>query len=123
MRSLLVLPLLLTSGCESDQPGKNPSNDPHVIANDGNWDEDRTFISAPNLGYPIYACSTNVTSTDFLAHAQLDVFINGSPAPNPSVPGVDPDLGVNVETGHTFVAGDTVYVTQSRDGATSGRSN
>ena len=124
IRSLLLfLPFLLTFGCDSDTPGENPSTDPHVIPNDGNWDEDREFISPPNLGYPIYACSTNITITDFLEHARLDVFINGMPAPNPSVPGVDPDLGVNFETGHMFTARDTVYVTQSRDGATSGPSN
>ncbi len=114
---------LASYGCPPDQPPEGSEKDPHVIPNDGKWDEDREFISPPNLGYPIYACSTNVTITDFLEHAQLDVFINGSPAPNPSVVGVNPDLGVNFETGHTFVAGDTVHVTQSRDGATSGPSN
>jgi outer membrane protein assembly factor BamB len=121
--ALLLLPFFLVGGCDSDPPGQNPTNDPNVIPNDGRWEEDRTFISPPNLGYPIYACSTNITITDFLAHAQIDVFINGSPAPNPSFTGINPDLGVNFETGHTFVARDTVFVTQSRDGATSGPSN
>jgi outer membrane protein assembly factor BamB len=121
----LILCLTLIVACDPDSggPGKNPSSDPHVIPNDGNFDEDREFISPPNLGFPIYACSTNITIKDFLEHAQLDVFINGSAAPNPSVIGVDPDLGVNFETGHSFVAGDTVFVTQSRDGATSVQSN
>jgi hypothetical protein len=114
---------LLLGGCDGKPPPESPSDDPHVIPNEGNWDEDREFISPPNLGYPIYACSTNVTITDFLADAQLNVFINGSPAPNPSTTGIDPDLGVNFETGHTFVSGDTVFVTQSRDGATSSPSN
>ncbi|HZD53301.1 MAG TPA: PQQ-binding-like beta-propeller repeat protein [Woeseiaceae bacterium] len=118
-----ILVFLLLGGCDGKPPPESPSDDPHVIPNEGNWDEDREFISPPNLGYPIYACSTNVTITDFLADAQLNVFINGSPAPNPSTTGIDPDLGVNFETGHTFVSGDTVFVTQSRDGATSSPSN
>jgi outer membrane protein assembly factor BamB len=109
---------LALAGCQS-----RPPRDPHIVRNPGKLDENRELISPPTLGQPIYACSSNVTITNFLQHAKLNVFINGAPAPNPSVIGDIPIPGINFDTGHVFVAGDTVFVTQTVDGVTSGPSN
>src|SRR5204863_3540862 len=55
--------------------------------------------------------------------ATLNVFINGAPAPNPSVVGQIPELGVNFDVGTAFVTGQIVTATQTFGGATSVPSN
>ncbi|MGR9099451.1 MAG: outer membrane protein assembly factor BamB family protein [Gammaproteobacteria bacterium] len=111
---------------KSDTPSN--SDDPHVVRNPGGYEENREFISPPTLGQPIYICSSNVTIKNFLKDATLEVFIRDTPAGsfrpavNPSVIGTNPILGVNFNVGETFVAGQAVRVTQTKDGVTSASS-
>src|SRR5262245_32249575 len=92
---------VLLAGCgpggdSQNQPKPDaPAKDEHVVENRHDYEEDPRFISPPILGRPIYACSSNVTITGFLKGATLNVFINGAPAPNPSVVGQIPEVGVN----------------------------
>ncbi len=110
----------LLSACNGGPKGPR---DPHIVPNQRDYEENRNFISPPTLGHPIYACSSNVTISNFLKDATLNVFIDGSPAPNPSVVGKFPDLGVNFDVGTTFTAGQVVHVTQTVGAVTSGPSN
>lgn len=116
--TLLASALLV--GCNGDE---SQATDPHVVPNRHDFDENRALISPPNLGYPIYECAPNVTITDFLKDALLEVFIDGAPAPNPPVVGGNPDLGVNFDVGLSFTAGQSVFVRQTKDGVVSDPSN
>ena len=117
----LTLAALLPS-CDGDSKPQ-PPRDPHIVPNERDFEENPRFISPPTLGHPIYACSSNVTITNFIAGATLNVFIDGSPAPNPSVVGQIPELGVNFDVGVAFTAGQVVHVTQTVSAVTSGPSN
>src|SRR5262249_5564625 len=116
--SLILLASLAACG-----GGRPRDKDPHVVPNTRDFEENPKFNSRPTLGQPIYACSSNVTITNFLKGATLNVLINGSPAPNPSVVGQDPEVGVNFNVGTSFTAGQVVTVTQTFNGATSAPSN
>src|SRR5436309_2773549 len=118
---ILLLSLAACGGGRDSGPPKE--KDPHVVPNTRDFEENPKFNSKVTLGQPIYACSSNVTITNFLKDATLNVFINGSPAPNPSVVGHDPEVGVNFNVGTTFTAGQIVTVTQTFRGATSDPSN
>ncbi len=108
-------------GKNSDTGGRQ--KDPHVVPNEKDWEENPKFVSPPTLGHPIYACSTNVTISNFIKGATLNVFIDGAPAPNPSVVGQVPEIGVNFDVGAAFTVGQVVTVTQTFNGATSLPSN
>ena len=114
--------LVLLGGCDPDEASQAP-DDPNVVPFPDGLDENREFISPPVLGWPIYACAQNVTVTDFLQNATLQIFVDGSPAPNPTVVGTIPSLGVNHNVGVSFTAGQQVWVTQTKDGITSSSSN
>src|SRR5262249_55829335 len=116
--SLILLASLAACG-----GGRPRDKDPHVVPNTRDFEENPKFNSRPTLGQPIYACSSNVTITNFLKGATLNVLINGSPAPNPSVVGQDPEVGVNFNVGTSSTAGQVVTVTQTFNGATSAPSN
>lgn len=107
--------------------GGSPSRqeqDPHVVPNHGDdVKPNPSFISPPTLAHPIYECSRNVTIKDFIHGATLNVFIDGAPAPNPSVVGQIPEIGVNFDVGLDFTAGRVVSVTQTVSGVTSAPSN
>lgn len=118
----LSLALLGLAACDNNS-GDSRNKDPHVVRNPGDLKEDRKFISAPTLGQPIYACSNAITVQNFLPGAKIEVFIDGAPASNPSFTGVIPTPGQTHDTGHTFTAGQVVYVTQSIGAATSAQSN
>jgi hypothetical protein len=118
----LSLALLGLAACDKNR-GDSRNKDPHVVRNPGDFKEDRKFISAPTLGQPIYACSSAITVQNFLPSAKIEVFIDGAPAPNPSFTGVIPTPGQTHDTGHTFTAGQVVYVTQTLGSATSAHSN
>jgi len=129
---LVVSAALLLSGCppgpgaggRSDSAdGGGRSKDPHVVRTPDNLREDPSFVSAPTLGYPIYACGSGVTVSNFIPDAKIEVFINGAPAPQPSFIGQFPTPGQTHDTGHAFVVGDVVYVTQTFQGAISAHSN
>jgi len=108
------------AACNGGQMGRR---DPHIVPNERDYEENPSLISPPTLGHPIYACSSNVTISNFLKDATLNVLINGSPAPNPSVVGQFPDLGVNFDVGTAFTAGQVVHVTQTVGAVTSPPSN
>jgi outer membrane protein assembly factor BamB len=96
--------------------------DPHVVPNPHDYEEDPGYISPPTVTHPIYECAHNVTIKNFIAGATLNVFINGAPAPNPTVIGTIPEIGVNFDVGTSFVAGQVVTATQTFMGVTSGPS-
>jgi outer membrane protein assembly factor BamB len=97
--------------------------DPHIVRNPGNVRENREFVSAPALGFPIYGCGSSITVKSFIPGAKIDVFIDDAPAPNPSFTGQIPDPGQTHDTGKTFAPGMAVYVIQTWKGAVSTRSN
>lgn len=107
-----VTALLATAGCTP--------RDSHIVRKPDNLREDRAFLSPPTLGHPIYACSGNVTVTNFLVGARLEVFIDGAPAPAPPVVGGIPEVGENIEVGTSFVTGQRVKVRQRTSTAVSG---
>ncbi len=122
------------AGCPG--PGGNPGRgngngdgdgrrdkDPHVVPRPDNLKENPKFISPPTLGRPIYACGSAITVDGFIPGAKIEVFIDGVPAPNPSFMGQNPATGQIHDTGHAFTVGETLYVTQTFNGATSGHSN
>jgi outer membrane protein assembly factor BamB len=122
--AVFAIALLGLSGRDAVPQDKPPNTrDPHVVRNPGDFKEDPKFVSAPTLGQPIYACSSAITVQNFIPGAKIEVFINGAPAPNPSFVGSIPTPGQTHDTGATFTAGQTVFVTQTFNGATSVHSN
>ncbi len=124
----LVCIAFASPGCKSSgDSGSTSKNsdkrDPHVVPNDPDFKENPQFISPPTLAHPIYECSRNITIKDFVKNAKLNIFINGAPAPNPTVIGQIPELGVNFDVGLDFVAGMVVNVTQTVGAVTSALSN
>ena len=93
--------------------------DPHIIRRPDNLEENRKFVSAPTLRYPIYACGSAVTVQNFIPGAKIDVFIDGAPAPNSSFIGALPSPGQTHETGKSFTAGMVISATQTFNGAVS----
>ncbi|MEO0423305.1 MAG: hypothetical protein AAF184_13260, partial [Pseudomonadota bacterium] len=124
MRTLLLslTASLLLLGCESSDPSP-PSDDPNVKPNQGEYDEDRAFISPPTLLHPVYACATNVAVKHFIKDALIEVYLNGDPTPIASAVGQFPSLGVNIDTGVAFVVGQVLTATQTVNGFTSAPSN
>jgi outer membrane protein assembly factor BamB len=127
MRTIIVVALcvaaVLLSGCPKPGSRDKQPRDPHIVRNPGDLREDPKLISPPTLGWPIYACGTFVSVQNFIPGAKIEVFIDGAPAPNPSFTGQIPNPGQTHDTGATFTAGQTIYVTQTYNGATSGHSN
>jgi outer membrane protein assembly factor BamB len=125
--AFLLILLAASAGCGSSGGNaggrEGDSKDPHVVPNKEDYEENPKFISPPTLAHPIYECSRNVTIKDFVKDAKLNVFINGAPAPNPTVVGQIPELGVNFDVGLDFTAGQVVHVTQTVGAVTSGPSN
>src|SRR5262245_4142775 len=106
------------SGC---RPSKH--KDPHIVRNPGDLKEDKKFVSPPTLGFPIYACGTAITVSNYILGAKIEVFIDGSPAPNPSfIAQANPSLGQTHDTGLSFTEGKVIYVTQTYKSATSAHS-
>lgn len=125
---LLCVAVVALGGCRPDsgasghQDGK--PKDPHIVRNPGDFKEDPKFVSPPTLGFPIYACGTAITVSNFILGAKIEVFIDGAPAPNPSFTATaNPALGQTHDTGVTFTEGKVIYVTQTFNGATSAHSN
>lgn len=120
----LLLAGLFLAGCESmPEKPSGQQDDPHIVRNPGDFPDDPEFVSPGTLGHPIYACSSTVTVQDFVPGATIEVFIDGSPAPNPSFIGQIPDPGALHDVGATFTAGQVVQVTQTVAGTTSAPSN
>jgi hypothetical protein len=126
--AVLLCAVASLSGCHHRNSDSGQSDgeqkDPHIMRHPGDFKEDPEFVSPPTLGYPIYACGTAVTVSNFIPGAKIEVFIDGAPAPNPSFTATaDPALGQAHDTGMSFTEGKVIYVTQTYNGATSAHSN
>ena len=95
--------------------------DPNVVPRP-DLREDRGFLSAPILQYPIYACASSVVVEGFVPGAKLDVFADGNPAPIGSVQ-TWLSNGQLITVSVTFTAGQKITAKQTFDGATSAASN
>ncbi|MGJ0491187.1 PQQ-binding-like beta-propeller repeat protein [Methylobacter sp.] len=114
--------LCVVSFSGTGQEGEH--KDPHIVRHPGELKEDANFVSPPTLGFPIYACGTAITVSNYILGAKIEVFIDGSPAPNPSfIAQANPLLGQTHDTGFSFTEGKVIYVTQTYNGATSAHSN
>ena len=115
----IFLCVLGFSGC---RPSRH--RDPHIVRNPGELKEDKKFVSPPTLGFPIYACGTAITVSNYIPSAKIEVFIDGAPAPNPSfIAQANPSLGQTHDTGLSFTDGKVIFVTQTYNNATSAHSN
>src|SRR5262245_53932516 len=97
-------------------------NDPHIVQRPDNLKEDRSFLSAPILQAPIYACGQSVLVKGFVPGARLDVFVNGTPPPIGTVTSWLSD-GQNIIVSAPFTVGQRITATQTFGGATSDPSN
>ncbi len=95
--------------------------DPNIVKNEKDYDEDKTYLSPPRLGFPIYACSTNVTVTSYIHKAEIDVEVNGNVIHTQAVS--HPSVGTNIDLGAAFTDGQQVRVRQRFGGQTSDWSN
>jgi outer membrane protein assembly factor BamB len=115
------------AGCNPDPNpdiGQDKRKDPHIVCHPEELKEDESFVSPPTLGFPIYACGTAITVSNYILGAKIEVFIDGSPALNPSfIAQAIPSLGQTHDTGLLFTEGKVIYVTQTHNGATSAHSN
>jgi outer membrane protein assembly factor BamB len=108
---LAVLSTLLT-GC---------AGDPNIVRRPDNLREDRSFLSAPIVRQPIYACASSVVVEGFVPGAKIEVFADGNPTP---IGGAQSWLSSQLITVATpFVVGQWITARQTFDSATSGPSN
>jgi hypothetical protein len=85
-------------------------------------EEPRGVISPPRVEQPLYQCSQLVVVRGFIPHAEVEVFVNGSPVAGSSDAGLDAPSGVTVELPSELHAGDMVSAVQRFQGAESGHS-
>lgn len=109
---LLAAVALFEAGC---------ANDPHIVRRPDNLREDRSFLSAPVVRQPIYACASSVVVEGFVPGARVDVFADGNPTPIGSARSWLSSQLVTVSA--PFVVGQRITARQIFDSATSGPSN
>jgi hypothetical protein len=78
----------------------------------------RKLLSPPWLGEPLYQCATAVTVWGFVAHATLDVELDGAVVVT-VVAGFPEPIGARVKLPAPLIAGQKVRVRQHSDGLTS----
>jgi len=117
-----LIPIVLLAPLVACNGSDRASKDPHVVPRPDNLREDRSFISAPTLRFPIYACGTTVLVKDFIPGARLDVFLDGNPTPIGTVQSWL-STGQNIKVSVSFVTSQRITARQTFDGVTSGPSN
>jgi len=81
-------------------------------------EDDRKLLSPPWLAEPLYQCATSVTVFGFVAHADVEVEIDGAIVLSTTV-GFPEPVGVTLGLTTPLVAGQTARVRQHRSGLTS----
>ncbi len=85
-------------------------------------EEPRGVISPPWVEQPLYQCSQHVVVRGFISHAEVEVFVNGSPVAGLSDAGLDAPSGAPIELPSELRAGDTVSAVQRFQGPESDHS-
>lgn len=116
----VVLALVLgLPGCDGDGESR-PEDDPHVVQDGRDLEEDPETLSPPILSRPIYACASAVQVSGFVPGAEIEIFADGA-----SVGQGEGWLssGQGFETSVSFTEGQVVTAVQTVDGQTSPPSN
>ena len=124
---LLIAGLVCVLGLAGCASGDKPSEgdepvDPHIVDTPSNLEEDRSYISPPDLAPRIYACASSVVVSNFIAGAVIDVFLVGRVDPIGSLESYVVG-GQNINVSIEFAENDEVFATQTFNGATSDPSN
>ncbi len=115
--SALVIAPLLVLGCD-DRPRSD--EDPHVVRDGREIEEDPSVLSPPILEKPIYACASVVTVSGFVPGATLEVFEGANQIA--SVTGTT-SWGQAVGVSISFVTGQVITARQVLGGNNSPPSN